>query len=532
MALPGVKDFNSVPGLQPAADVGSLAGKVQAPRTNAALQLADALGDISPQLRQTGLQIAQQKADESAVKAKTDALSTMGLDYGEAVRRKLIEPTQNPWYIQAYNREGSYVKATSAFAQLQTDSVNWPEQNDPQAFQARYSQELGKIREQFPHDADSSEGFLRAAAPAQEQAFNANTGQNIARIKAERTSNMGSLIAQAIGEAEAQHGGSASPDQITEHLANIKEAWMNTGGTSEEWAKLTVAGTTSAAYNQKNPAIMDYLKATGLYNRPGVADAAETDRYRIQQSLGEASKLALEAANAKIATEGLDIQQKAYADPLFGTRLLTGQFDTQDFINYYTQKGYTPLGIRSALNQVQAGVADTQSLSAARLRAFGLDAGNSAELLGLASRASSEGWSEGLEKDITAQATSGHLPWQEAESLLTKSHATSTSLRAQNTAAQGEHFRGMRLVDEAAKNYASNALQEYISTIDGRRAPRPEETREANTVTDQAYRQWLASHPDDFQGATDASQMAAAKWLRQKMARRNAAPAGPLEGTR
>src|SRR5689334_15374595 len=93
-------DFNAVPGIKTQAE-SSVVVPHQAPKTNTALQLADALGEIYQPARRAAIVYAQKQQEKAEAQAKTDALKSMGADFAEAVRQGLIEPTQSPWYMDA-----------------------------------------------------------------------------------------------------------------------------------------------------------------------------------------------------------------------------------------------------------------------------------------------------------------------------------------------------------------------------------------------------------------------------------------------
>lgn len=529
-------DFNDVPGIRVAADPGAVLAQ-QPQRTNAALQLADALGDLHPAARRAGYVYAQKKQDEAEAQAKVDALKTMGQDFAEATRRGLIEPTQNPWYMQAYAKESAYVRSQQDLSSLNAEAANWSEQNDPQAFQKKYLERIGQLSEKFGKDPDAQKGFLAAAAPAQQQAFASNTAINVERIKRERQDNMGSLIAQSVGEANRTNGGNASPSQIMDSLGSIKEAWISTGGTEAAWKELVVKGVTSAAYNQQDADLLDVLKGAGLYDLPGVADSVEADRYRIELASKNGLRDALDAERAKREAKALEIQGKAFGDPRFGLRLLTGDFSLDDFVQTYTNDGYAPTEIRTALNQIQAGVADSVSLNAARLQSYSRDPQNAPELFGLLQEGEVNGYSQDLADRWGDMVLSGRVPYDDAARAVGQAISRSTSIRIATQQAERldpDYIGNYGNLSQRVKDQVSAMAETYKDSRGGRPISQAQRDR-LEVAANDAARAWLTMNPGDWYGANQQAEMATTEWFIQQRARDAArqAPAGgnPLRPT-
>lgn len=526
--LPG-KDFLSAPSLIPQADVGSVAGKAQAPSTNPALQLATALKDLNPEAHQAAMAYAQDQADKQGAQAKIDALKTQGLDFAEATRRGLIEPTQNPWYMREYAVQAAQVKAQGELTKLNQDATSWAEQADPQQFQQRYSQELAQIAGNYKGQ-DAQEGFLAVARPAQEQAFGANTAQKVADIKQERIQNTGQLISQAISDANRVNGGQASPDQIMAAVGTLKEGWVGTGGTEAEWSKLVVAGFTSAAYNQQDPSLLDKIPDS-VKNLPGVADAVSSDKYRITQTIQNDIRYANEAATAKITSEGLQLQSEAYADPRYGSKLLTGDFTVSQFIQDFQGK-YTPMAIRSALNGIQAGVADSVSLNAARLKSYESDAANGPALLALHLEGETKGYTQELADKWGQLVIAGQVPFEDASRAINSAVSRSHAIKSQNIEAAkldptyiNSYAKLTGRVDAAIGAMASQ-LQ---SARDGRTISTDDRQRITVTAKDAAGA-WLLDHIGDFEGAGNAALKAVNDWYELKLKRKAQATSGSATG--
>src|ERR1700748_3464178 len=75
--------------------------RVTAPASNSALDLAQALANVTPEAQQAMAQYADSEATRVRESARRDAIETSGAQLADAVRQGQLKPTQNPWYIQS-----------------------------------------------------------------------------------------------------------------------------------------------------------------------------------------------------------------------------------------------------------------------------------------------------------------------------------------------------------------------------------------------------------------------------------------------
>jgi hypothetical protein len=211
---------------------------VTASRSNAALDLANALGDLRPEATKAALGVADSVKKRMETKAARDAIQSQGAELSTAVREGKLEATQNPYYIQAYNRESAGIRASSDISKLAMEAQSWEEKNDPAAFEARWRKESGELAGTYGNDIDSFAGFAPVEAQYTQQTLAANVSQNVARIKTERYSNLTSLGAQAIQQSYAQAGGKITPEQIAAALVPVRLQWVGTGGSDAEFAAM------------------------------------------------------------------------------------------------------------------------------------------------------------------------------------------------------------------------------------------------------------------------------------------------------
>lgn len=257
---------------QQASGVGA---SIAAPRTNAALQLAQSLQDIEPSARDTLLVYAKDQREKATAQARHDALVSSGAKLGDAVRDGTIEPTQNPWYVQAYSRESAAVRGQSQLSQLTIDSATWAEKNDPAAFATKWRAEVGKIAEGYA-SKDEVAGFAPVEAQFTQQALQSNTSQNVTRIIAERDQNHSQLLSSDLGTFAAAHGGTITADQAGVLFQHSREGYLAVGGSQADWNNMAVKAVTSAAYATKNPGLLDLLHAPELVHGPSGQGAGIT----------------------------------------------------------------------------------------------------------------------------------------------------------------------------------------------------------------------------------------------------------------
>jgi murein DD-endopeptidase MepM/ murein hydrolase activator NlpD len=246
-----------------------------APRDNAALRLARSLQDVQPAVAQTLGAIADKKQADAEARAKAAAIENSGAALADAVRLGKIRATQNPWFVQAYNRESAAIRGQDALSKLQTDSASWEERNDTQAFAKRWHSEVGGLMEGFAGDPDSIKGFTAAEGQASQQALATNQAYNTQRIFSERKQNLSALAADALQKAVLSGGGTISGSNAALALAPAKAQWIATGGTLDDWNEMVTAAVTTASYSIRSPGLIDLLKAPELTQGPREGDASQ-----------------------------------------------------------------------------------------------------------------------------------------------------------------------------------------------------------------------------------------------------------------
>lgn len=522
MSSPGI-DFTDAPAVAINASDAAV-NRAQAPRTNGGMQLAAALSELAPEIKGLGARVIKEDAEVQGVAAKKRALELGGQDLASAVRDGKIEATQNPFFIQDYNEESAYVRSQKAISDLTIRSQEWAEKNDHVAFQKRFSEELGAIGEQYK-DPDAAKGFMAAAAPAQQQAFAANTAQVAANIEKDRAASLSQMSTEAILGVQKEHAGAASPDQLQEGLAHLRDRYFATGGTQSEWAKLQYHAFTSAAYNSGDETLLDKLPAD-IKNLPGIADQISTDKYHIMQAHG--AKLHQQAQDARdlITVDGQKIFTSAYEK--YGSDLITGKVSFETLAK--DNPGANPLALTSALNTAQAATADNQALALAKTRGATLGGGPGADkVLNAHREAATVGMSPELNNAIGLMVHNGEMSVEDGTSLINKAIETTKGRNQQsgqmfptpgkglNAATTSMYGSAQPYMDirNAAEAQTTKTIQWINSSlkVEGKAFLPRGVAAELKAALISASSQWLTEHPGDFAGAAIQIKAARGRWL-------------------
>lgn len=389
-----------------------------------ASQLADTLGQISPIVTGIYTKIHEDYKAKGERKGQLAAMNNAGRAFGDAVREGKLEKTQNPFFIEAYNKESASITGRGKLNELMVQSQTWEERGDPQAFQKRWAEEANTVAQAFS-GKDQFAGFEPVLREVSSQVINQQTAESVRRIVQERDNNTQLLISQRIQDITAP-AGMENPDDILSSLEDLKANYIGTGGSSEDWDKLTIAGVQAAAYGSTDSEILDVLKAgkDPLYNKTGVAEQIETDRFRIDQAKERQSGLRAQEMRDKANLEGMEAGEKLFAQ--FGDSILTGQLDTEAARQWMTTQGINPRAQAAAFSQAQSAGADFQSLSKMKTTSGteGVDA------VKLYNRARTSGYSKRLENEILGKVAAGTMTPDEGQSIMGTAYSKTESEEA------------------------------------------------------------------------------------------------------
>lgn len=516
--------------------------RLEASRSNSALQLAASLADINPQAQKFINQYGEQLKEESESEARRAVLENAGQKFADATREGKIEPTQNPWFMSAYNRESAAVRAQSDFAALQSEAAEWEEQSDPAAFQAKWQERVGQLSEAYG-GADSLVGFEAIEAQATQQTLATNVSKNVQRIKEERVQNVQQLTTTAIQDAVAANGGVADPSRIWQATAAAKLQWLQTGGSEADWAVMEASSLTAAAYNTGNPAILDAIQDAkreggALSGIAGVADQASADQYRIRQNANDKAMARVQAARAKVADEAETVVSWAYET--FGDDLYTpGAFTAAEFREKANAMGFSPRAIAAAQGQLREDVGDSAGLQRSRLELNGSDPTMAREQVTLFAKGRKAGWSAAYEDEVGQAILTGRITADEGASMIAGSLSRTEQLKSEAKADAREAKADRRAAAAAARtDGAGTKLKSwtalntqlandaaYVTATAEKYASKPlnktvvtERAKNAAVFAAQAH---LGQFPNDFVGARAKGKAAAATVGAEEAAKAN-----------
>jgi len=206
-------------------------------QNNSALLLATSLRDTSREARQAFNTATQKSRARNTALAQRDAIATSGAQLADAVRDGRIRKTQNPFYVQAYNRESAAIRSQRSLQQLQVESQTWDEKDDHVAFEQRWRKEVGDIALQYEGE-DAITGFKSAEAQVTPQVLQSNVATNSTRIVQERDQNLVIMGVEALSQQYAAVGGNITVNQALQAIAPVAQQHRGTGGSEIEYRGL------------------------------------------------------------------------------------------------------------------------------------------------------------------------------------------------------------------------------------------------------------------------------------------------------
>lgn len=533
MSSPGLP-FTAAPTIGVGASSARI-GAAQPAQTNSALQLAGALQDLNPKLTQVGLAVAKEDQDVQAHAAKVKAIETGGKSLADAVREGKIEPTQNPYFIQDYNREAGAISAQTAIDQLNVDSTSWAEKNDPAAFRTKYLAGIAEIGKQYTNP-DSQEGFAAAAQQSIQQQTEANVAYNVQRITQERGENLSALTAKQIVQVNAQHGGAATGAQVQAAIEPLRQQWLSTGGDQAAWNKITLQGILAASWNTHSQHILDASKSMSnglsgaqsgsVYETLGSAEQIETARYRISGDQRDQIRLQIQQRQQDLWEKG----QAAQGDVLqmVGPGAYTGALagDQLQTVSNQLIAKYGAPAAAEAIKQMAQVSNSIRELNTNREAAYGSSSTGSSHIAALYQEANQRGWSPELGNDVGALLFQNNLSPTGAQQILDAAQKATAKLAGQTV---NSGFPG-KVQKQAASNIAQwSAARSAITTDLGTRFSQavraghtltPSQQQAGQDIAITAANDYLETHltgtggktTPDFAGAHKVAIEAFKKW--------------------
>jgi hypothetical protein len=378
---------------------------LRAPDTNPALQLAQSLSQTSEELHPFLNDVAGQLNARATAKANADALANSGEAFADAVREGKIEATQNPWYMHAYEKASAQVRAQGQVSALVTQMQSDPTRNDPQAFAAKFNQNLGQIAENFT-GLNASLGFHAAADPLAEQALNQNTEYNVQRIQQEHVQNATTLTTQAIMDT-LKGNPKASPDTLFAATDAQHKEWIGVGGTEPQWRLLLKQAFVGAGSNLGDASVLDTLKAPYEGGTPIANQADETgkptglelasDKFWIDRGVDATLTQAYKSNQAQIAKDGQAVD--AWANQKYGNDYGLGKIPQSQLVDDAIAQGYSANAINWAMARQGESLRAAAGYSSAQTDIYSSDPAVQQRILGV----NNEAVTGGLTPKLTAQ---------------------------------------------------------------------------------------------------------------------------------
>lgn len=486
-----------------------------APRSNAALELADSLTGLNQELTPLLGKYAANRQAKLSAQAQADAMANSGKAFGDAVREGKLRPTQNPWYVQAYEEKAAQVRAQGQVSALASEAETWAERSDPAAFAAKWTQHIGELAKGYA-GIDQATGFNASAAPLTQQVLNSNVEYNVQRIQAENVQNIGTLATTAILGAVSANGGKPSAAQVYEALEPQRRDWLATGGSEAEWNTLATNAVIGAAFNTGDASLLDVLDDSrggkgALSNIAGpngqpMAETIAGARYRIEEDVSSKGMAEIRAKQNAVKLEGMKAEQAVW--DRFGFGLQEAKVSKADLLGFLKEQGYTPQAAQYALGEFAKAASENNSLTRSLM-------GADPEVLDLYAAANRHGYSSRLQAKIADKVRLGEMDLTEAEQILGTATARTNHLEseARSDARQARSdARAAAREENALTTATAKALQTYRTQLAGAVAMKlerakirvlrdPKARRQFEQSLEDAESEHLMTHPGDVAGA-------------------------------
>jgi hypothetical protein len=279
-------------------------------------QLASALGTVSPEVAEFGVQMGKRKGerDKAAGEQKARELYESGKSYREAIRDGLITPDQSPWFRQGAEEQMGKLAAENfnsdmivAFAKSEYAESYEPEDFDKfaQGYMKTWAAEnLPDTRTQaFNTGFSSVDGYVAGAR----ESFAKRAGENL--IKYNRDS-FGASVYKSLARIQSIQG---TPADMAAEVQNALDLQVAQGLNPRVANEIAAEAIIRIANETKNPsimqAVMSQIKAgpTSLYDRPTVGlmvRQAEENIYNRRMQEDTAERMRRQEAN-RVATDGV-----------------------------------------------------------------------------------------------------------------------------------------------------------------------------------------------------------------------------------
>lgn len=512
----------------------------RAPTDNPALQLADALQGVNQNLKPALMGFAKDEQAKQATRAHADAMANSGAAFSDAVKSGKILPTQNPWYIKAYETDAATVRAQGEVSQLVQDSQSFASRNSAPDFEKEFTGKLGEIAKKYA-DPDQAAGFNAAAQPLLQQTIQQNVQQNVQRIQQEHNQNISTLATSAILAAKAANGGHPTPGQVFDAIEPQHQQWLSTGGTEAAWNNLTINSVIAAGYNSGDSTLLSVLddprggkgplsNIAGPDGKP-VAETLSTARHYIDQIASEQGMGEIRSKQNAVKLEGL--KASSLITDHFGYDFLNGKVSKADVLTFLQDQGVSAAGAQYAVGELAKAANDSASLSRSLM-------GGDPEVLQLYGQASREGYTPELQSRVAEKVRKGEMDLTEAEQVLSTAQSRANHLESESRSdarqaksdARAAASDQRRLTTDQAKALKDHRTQRLgvvstaLSGVGIKSLADPKARAAFASQLQDVEGNYLAFHPGDTMGASKAVDDAANSYLNGVIARRRKPAAG------
>lgn len=431
--------------------------------------LSTALAQTSPELHDFTQELATQGQAAAEAKAKAAALSNSGEAFADAVREGKLEPTQNPWFMRAYNRNAAELSSRSQVTALIDQSQSWAERANPAQYQAKLDQALGQIAQGYT-GIDQQKGFQLGGEPIAQQALATNEEYAVQNIHAKAIADTGSLTQLAVTDT-LKANPNATPQQIFDAMEPMHKQWVGTGNTEQTWKELAFGAITGAAQTNLDPSILAFAKAPYQGGQPLASyedatgqpysarlDNAAWDIYRASSVMG-ANGIKNDAARLQAEADKGAQMIRDHFDGGWG--LQDGTHSFAEVQAYARSQGMSQEGFDAAAKLLYSQQEGMIGLSGSMAKAAATSPGVSKQIIDL----DTEGARQGISKDFINRARAMNLAGQISDDQFSKliDHAQSRSnaLLSQSNVRFSEGMANARQARELQHDDKVH-LQDYV----------------------------------------------------------------------
>jgi murein DD-endopeptidase MepM/ murein hydrolase activator NlpD len=259
-------------------------------------------------------------------------------------------------------------------------------------------------------------------------------------------------------------------------------------------------------------------RGPSLYDIAGVADAAESDRYRITQAQEDAMTSQLKMHKAAVEVRAQAAVSDLYAT--HGTAILLGDYKLPDIVAELSQRNYQPEEIQEALRTLSTATSASAEVAANRMRINDADPTQAKAHMALALEGERDGYTPAYEDKVGMAVVRGAISGDEGTRMVSNALSTSRQKEAEARADKRAATTAANKDPAIINNYTK--LHQHGTDLEGLaksvfykvrgRQPSSMDTQTIHNLVTGALGAWLVAHPGDFDGAYQAARDAVAEY--------------------